>query len=160
MRRFALGAAAALVVVAAGCGGGSSSTGTATSVPGNADPDAVAVIQGWVTALDKNDINGASTFFALPSVAENGLLFHLRTAGQVRAFNASLPCGAHVIRATSVGQVTTATFSLSERPGPGFCGAGKGDTAKTSFVIRNGKIVQWRRVGPGSASPKAPSATA
>jgi hypothetical protein len=159
MRRLALGAAA-LTLALAGCGGGSSPTGTTASVPGNADPEDVQVIQDWVTALNHNDINGAATFFALPSVAENGLRFHLRTPGQVRAFNASLPCGAHVVRATSVGRVTTATFRLTERPGPGFCGAGKGGTAKTSFVISAGKIVQWRRVGPGGGSPQAPSSAA
>src|SRR3954447_26084079 len=159
MRRLAIGAAA-LTLALAGCGGGSSPTGTTSSVPGNADPEDVQVIQDWVTALNHNDINGAATFFALPSVAENGLLFHLRTRGQARAFNASLPCGAHVVSATSVGRVTPATFRLSERPGPGLCGGGKGGTAKTSFVISDGKIVQWRRVGPGGTSQQAPSAAA
>ena len=30
----------------------------------------------------------------------------------------------------------------------------------TSFVISDGKIVQWRRVGPGSGTPQAPSSAA
>jgi hypothetical protein len=32
--------------------------------------------------------------------------------------------------------------------------------AKTSFVIRDGKITQWRRVGVGGGGERAPSATA
>jgi hypothetical protein len=52
-----------------------------------------------------------------------------------------------LIRAEGEGEVTTATFRLTERPGPGQCGDGTGETAKTAFVIRDGKIVEWRRVG-------------
>lgn len=118
------------------------------------------MIQGWVAALDRNDIERAAGYFAIPSVAQNGLLFHLRTPEQVQAFNRSLPCGAHVIRATTVGRVTTATFRLSERPGPGVCGPGTGGRAQTAFVISEGKIVRWRRVGPGSGRPQAPSSAA
>ena len=53
------------------------------------------------------------------------------------------------MRAETQGQFTTATFRLTERPGPGICGPGTGEAAKTSFVIRDGKIVEWRRVGAG-----------
>ncbi len=118
------------------------------------------MIQAWVAALDRNDIEGAAGYFAVPSIAQNGLLFHLRTPDQVRAFNRSLPCGAHVVRASTTGRTTTATFRLSERPGPGVCGVGTGGRAMTSFVISDGKIVQWRRVGPGSGTPQAPSSAA
>ena len=42
-----------------------------------------------------------------------------------------------------------ATFVLTERPGPGNCGAGTGDTARTAFRVRDGKITDWLRVrGP------------
>ena len=30
---------------------------------------------------------------------------------------------------------TIATFKLTERPGPGECGNGVGETAKTAFVV-------------------------
>ncbi len=129
-------------------------------MPGGADAGDVAVIQAWVSALDRNDIERAAGYFAVPSVAQNGLLFHLRTPAQVRAFNRSLPCGARVVRATTAGRTTTATFRLLERPGPGVCGTGTGGKAMTSFVITDGKIVQWRRVGPGSGAPQAPSSAA
>ena len=61
------------------------------------------------------------------------------------------------MRAETQGEFTTATFRLTERPGPGTCGPGTGESAKTSFVIRDGKIVEWRRVGTGGA--EAPGRT-
>ena len=42
-----------------------------------------------------------------------------------------------------------ATFRLTERPGPGSCGTGTGATAQTAFLIEDGEIVEWRRVGLG-----------
>ena len=83
-------------------------------------PSDVSGDPGWVAALDRNDIEGAAGYFAVPSIAQNGLLFHLRTPDQVRAFNRSLPCGAHVVRASTTGRTTTATFRLSESPAPAF----------------------------------------
>jgi hypothetical protein len=113
------------------------------------------VIEGWVGALDRGDLDAAASYFALPSVAENGpLRLRITTHREARAFNATLPCGAHVIRASSAGRFTTATFRLSERPGPGSCGPGSGGVARTEFVIRDGKIVQWRRVGAGGGEPR------
>ena len=87
-----------------------------------------------------------------------------RSKDQVRKFledrfNESLPCGARLIRAETAGDFTTATFHLTERPGPGLCGNGTGQTAQTSFVIRDGKIVEWRRVGlPGARGAPSQSA--
>ena len=155
---------AGLALVFAGCGGGGGAatiTGTvAPEVPGKGDPADVQVIQGWSAALDRGDVDAAANYFAIPSVAENGVLLHIETPREARLFNATLPCGARVIRAVTEGEVTTATFRLTERPGPGVCGSGTGSTARTSFVIKDGKIVQWRRVGGASSTPKAPSATA
>jgi limonene-1,2-epoxide hydrolase len=147
----------------AGCGGGgdASTTGPAATIAGNADPGDVEVIDGWVTALRNGDVDAAARYFAVPSVAENGpLLLHIHSLDQARRFNESLPCGARLIRAETAGQFTTATFRLTERPGPGICGPGTGGIAKTSFVIRDGKIAQWRRVGAGGGGRLAPSQTA
>jgi len=151
------------VVALASCGGGggatSSGAGSTSTVPGGAKAADVEVIQGWAAALDRGDLSAAASYFALPSTAENGpLLLHIKTRREARAFNATLPCGARVIRAASAGNFTTATFRLGERPGPGSCGPGSGSLARTSFVIRSGKIVQWRRVGAGGG-PKPPSPT-
>ena len=118
------------------------------------------MIEGWAQALKRGDADAAAAYFAIPSVAENGpLLVRIRNTGQAKAFNESLPCGAVVTRAESVGRFTTATFRLTERPGPGSCGPGTGGTAQTSFVIRDGKIVEWRRVGAGGPTQGPPSQT-
>ena len=153
-----IGIAVALV----GCGGGGSgSGGSAQGIAGDADPADVRVIDGWVTALRHGQIGAAADYFAIPSVAENGpVLLHIRSLRDARRFNQSLPCGARLVRAETAGQFTTATFRLTERPGPGACGAGTGETAKTSFVIRDGKIAQWRRVGAGASGRPAPSQSA
>jgi hypothetical protein len=122
-----------------------------SEVPGGADAADVEVIQGWVTTLAHGDVEGAAEYFALPSVAENGgIAITLETVEDARRFNASLPCGAKLIRAVPDGELTTATFELTDRPG-GTCDA-PGARAKTSFEIEEGEIVEWRRV-PTAAPP-------
>jgi hypothetical protein len=155
----------------AGCGGGGDGTssnggtvstpsqGAAPRIAGDADPGDVRVIDAWVTTLRHGDVDAAARYFAIPSVAENGVPVHIRSLDDARLFNESLPCGARLIRAETAGDFTTATFRLTERPGPGLCGSGTGQTAQTSFVIRDGKIAQWRRVGPAGAQG-APSQSA
>lgn len=137
---------AALGVVAlSGCG--SSGKDSDTTIPGGADPDTVQVIKRWADELRAGDVIAASERFAIPSVVQNGTpAFRLTDRGEVEAFNRSLPCGAKLTEAISTGKFTIATFELTERPGPGACGNGVGETAKTAFVIRNGLITQWRRV--------------
>jgi hypothetical protein len=151
-----------IAIALAGCGGGGSDSGrSAPEIAGDADPGDVRVIDAWVTALRRGDVDAASGYFAIPSVAENGpLLLHIRSRDDARRFNASLPCGARLVGAETAGQFTTATFRLTERPGPGTCGSGAGGLAKTSFVIRDREIVQWRRVGSGAGGQQAPSQSA
>jgi hypothetical protein len=154
---FLLIAATAMAIavgVLVGCGGGGADTtisgesGTSQDVHGNADPEQVDVIRGWVDSLRRGDVDKAASYFAIPSVAENGpILTRITNHARAVAFNRSLPCGARLTRAEAAGRFTTATFRLTERPGPGTCGQGTGGKAETSFVIRDGKIVQWRRVG-------------
>src|SRR4051812_34058624 len=159
MVKRAAGALTLLTLVALSACGGGSSTSTTSTVAGDANPADVNVIDGWVTALRHGDVDAASKYFAIPSVAENGpVLVRIRSLDDARHFNESLPCGAELIRADSAGEFTTATFRLTERPGPGVCGPGTGGVAKTSFVIRDGKIAQWRRVGAGAAARPLPTA--
>jgi len=146
------------LIALSACGGGdddgdSDGSQQQASIPGDANPTDVAVIKEWVDTLRSGDVDGAAELFALPSVAENGVLLRIRDREDARLFNASLPCGAVLIRAETEGDFTTATFKLTERPGPGTCGSGAGEEAQTSFVIEDGKIAQWRRVGIGSAQP-------
>ena len=163
MARCVLAVVLGLAVLAlVACGGGDDGStaagGSAGEVAGNADAGDVEVIDGWVTALRRGDVEAAAGYFAIPSVAENGpLLVRIRSVDDARGFNESLPCGARLIRAETVGEFTTATFRLTERPGPGLCGPGTGGLAKTSFVIRDGEIVQWRRVGAGAGRTPVPS---
>ena len=136
--------AALCLIGAAGCG---SSSNDETTIPGDADADAVRVIKDWADELRAGDVIAASERFALPSVVQNGTPpLELTSRRQVEAFNRSLPCGAKLTEATSSGRFTVATFELTERPGEGECGDGVGETAKTAFVIHNGLITEWRRV--------------
>jgi len=144
-------AARAIVVVTAlgvaalsGCG---SSGHESTTIRGGADPATVQVIKGWADELRAGDVAAASKRFAIPSVVQNGTPpLQLTTRSQIEAFNRSLPCGAKLTEAVAVDRFTIATFVLTERPGPGECGKGVGETAKTAFVVRKGLITQWRRV--------------
>ena len=159
--------AAVCLLALSGCDGGDAdgpgpattgqSTGAggenAPEVAGGAEPGDVRVIDAWSDALRKGDVDAAAGYFAIPSVAENGPLLRLRDRDDVRLFNASLPCGAVLVRAESQGDFTTATFRLTERPGPGVCGQGAGQEAETAFVIEDGKIAEWRRVAIGGAQP-------
>jgi hypothetical protein len=158
----ALPAAIALLGLLAlgGCGGDEGSGDSAApgeppsrEVTGDAEPGDVEVIEAWSEALREGDIDAAAGYFAIPSVAENGLLLRIRSAGDARLFNQSLPCGATLVSAESQGDFTTATFELTERPGPGTCGQGTGGTAQTSFVIEDGKITEWRRVATAGGEP-------
>jgi hypothetical protein len=134
------------------CGGGDDEPADEpdTGIAGDADPGDVQVIDEWAKTLASGDVEGAAKFFAIPSVAENGILVEIEDEDDALRFNASLPCGAELIAAESEGEFTTATFRLTERPGRGKCGDGTGETAQTTFVIEGSKIVEWRRVGlPG-----------
>jgi limonene-1,2-epoxide hydrolase len=148
------------LLVLAGCGekdepmvtgvDGTSGAEGPAAVPGGADPADVRIIDGWVTALARGDVEAAARYFAIPSIAENGpVLVRIDSHSDARLFNRSLPCGAKLIRAVTEAGRTTATFRLTERPGPGVCGAGTGETAATRFEIEHGRIVEWRRVGLG-----------
>jgi hypothetical protein len=132
---------------------------TTTTVAGDADPAAVAVIDDWAQTLSEGDVDGAAGFFAIPSIAVNGLTLRIEDVADARRFNASLPCGATLKEAVAEGDLTIATFELTERPGPGTCGSGTGAEARTAFRIENGKITEWRRVaaGPGGSEDARPA---
>ena len=122
---------------------------TDPEIPGGADPAEATVIDEWATALREGDVDAAARFFAIPSVAQNGSVpLRIRDLADAKLFNASLPCGAELTNATPEGGFVIATFTLTERPGPGDCGEGTGETAQTAFVIEDGEIVEWRRVVP------------
>jgi hypothetical protein len=47
-----------------------------------------------------------------------------------------------------------ATFRLTERPGPGECGSGTGETARTAFRVRDDHITDWLRVRDIESAPE------
>ncbi len=141
----AIALAMTVVVSVGGCGGGDGNKAAPDRTP-------EAVIRDWADTLRAGDVSGAAELFALPSVVSNGTPpVVLRTRAQVRRFNEALPCGARLLRTSSSAGFTTAVFRLAERPGPGRCGTGTGMTARTTFVVRDGRIREWRRVDDAPA---------
>jgi hypothetical protein len=141
-RSLALVIVTALALGAVACGSDNSYGGKDVTGP---PPE--RVIRDWADTLRSGDVAGAARFFALPSIVQNGSdPIALHTRADARAFNQTLPCGARLLRTSSSAGYTTATFRLTERPGPGTCGTGTGMTARTTFVIKDGKIREWRRV--------------
>jgi hypothetical protein len=163
---------AALALVAAGCG---SSTilspkhapphiafpglgGDTVPAPGPtgapANGAAVKVIEAWSTDLRRGDIRAAARYFQLPSELVNGVgpggtlaLIRIQTLAQAVAANETLPCGAQFVSADERGLYVNALFRLTGRAGPGgsSCGSGTEGTARTNFLIRDGRIVEWIR---------------
>jgi hypothetical protein len=140
----------------AGCGG-EEGGGAARPRSKGATPE--TVIRAWADTLRRGDVKRAASYFAVPAVVENGTApLRLGTRAAVRAFNRGLPCGARLLRTYSLGRYTAAVFSLTERRGPGRCGSGAGRHARTAFLVRDGKITEWRRLPdrPERPPPSAP----
>ena len=116
------------------------------------NPAVSRVIRAWSEALRRGDVKRAASYFAIPSVVQNGTPpLRLVAPTDTLAFNVSLPCGARLKRTKRTGRYTVATFVLTERPG-GDCGTGTGGEVATAFVVTGGKIREWRRV-PGPSEP-------
>jgi hypothetical protein len=148
----ALTALLCAAAVLAGCGGDDEPAGKPSRARA-ASPE--AVIRAWANTLRTGDVEAAAHYFALPSVVSNGTApVTLRTRSQARRFNESLPCGAVLERTYREGRYTAAVFRLTERPGSGRCGSGVGAKARTAFLVRAGKIRQWRRVPDSAPQPE------
>ena len=122
-----------------------------------ADPAAARVVRGWTDAQRASDIERASSYFALPSVVQNGTPpRQLRTRADVRTFNSSLPCGARVLKVYAFERFTVVSFRLTNRPGARCDGVGH--QAATAFLVRGGKIAAWLRIADRPAGPREPPA--
>jgi hypothetical protein len=145
----------------AACGGsdGESTTAATAEVPGGADPEKVEVIVGWAKAESSGDNEAAAGYFAIPSVAQNGVTVQIESVADAQRFSESLPCGAILEEATEEGEYVIATFRLGEKANSNACGAGAGGTARTAFLIEDGKIVEWRRVADEAGRPAQSSST-
>ncbi len=112
-----------------------------------ASPEAIRVITAWSDQLRAGHVKRAASYFDLPVVVQNASPpIRLTRSSQVFDFNDTLPCGAHIVRTLAGGNYTVATFVLTERPNAhSRCGA-PGQLAATAFLLRKGKISEWRRV--------------
>ena len=106
-----------------------------------------AVVRGWADALRRGDVERASSFWGVPAIAANGSQpFRLVTRRAVRHFNEGLTCGARLESVERDKTYVLATFRLTNRRDrPGACAQGVGNRARTLFLLRDGKIVQWIR---------------
>ena len=153
-RALLIAAATVMALTLSACGEETPTITIKEGVPGGADPKQVEVIDEWALALADGDVDEAASYFALPSVAENGGEVRIRDRKDAVVFNESLPCGAELIEAQGHAGFILATFRLVERPGPGECGRGVGEEAGTAFRIEDGEIAEWRRIPvPGEALP-------
>jgi hypothetical protein len=116
--------------------------------PGTHRPshEAVAVITAWADQLRAGHVVRAASYFDLPVIVQNATPpIRLTSRRQVLDFNRQLPCGAHVVKTIAGSRYTVATFVLTERPDAERCGA-TGKLAAAAFLLRHGKISEWRRV--------------
>ena len=121
-------AASALAVL--GCG---------ASAPSDAE-----VIRAWSEAVNDSDYKRAGSFFAAGAVVEQQPL-ELRLPDEAAAarFSSGLPCRADVTDVEDEGESSLAAFRLRE----GRSGAcAQGGRARVRFVIRDGKIAEWRQL--------------
>jgi hypothetical protein len=166
-------------IVLAGCGSGHSTKTTTTladaqpvpqrsdlelppGVPdratGPADAEARRVINAWLRALRRGDVERAARYFALPSKFQNVTpVLTVDSDGERLAVNLSLPCGAKAREMGGAGAYTIVTFVLTERPGAD-CGSGVGGTARGAIRVERGHITEWYRLpdrpgGPPHAPP-------
>lgn len=120
-------------------------------------PEAVRVIRSWANAQRASDLEGASSYFALPSLVSNGGgPQRLTSRADTRRFNEALPCGAQLLRTSKTprGRYTIATFRLVKRPGARCDGIGA--QARTAFDIRHGKIQSWVRLADRPSDQSQP----
>ena len=171
----------------AGCGGGGdedrpTAKASATPAPDRREPQAdagggdakrpppragpvtaaeKAVIRGWADALRAGDVERATGYWRTPAIAANGSQpFKLLTRRAVRQFNDGLTCGARLESVERDRTYVVATFRLTERKGgPGSCGSGVGNRARTLFLLRGGKIVQWIRAADPPDATDTPGGT-
>jgi hypothetical protein len=152
-----IAAVALCALSAAGCGGGGEPTARVQAARAKADPER-KVIAGWADTLRRSDVEGATRYFGVPLIIEQGgNAIRLRSLEEVRTFNASLPCGARLTGISRAGGYVIGTFRLGERPGKR-CD-GPGNLARVAIVVRGGKIREWRQI-PELVTPEAPPADA
>jgi hypothetical protein len=120
------------------------------------DPADVRIVRAWADTLRAGRVKAAARYFAIPSLVSNGTPpIKLETRAEAEFFNQTLPCGAKLIDTEPAPHgFFIATFRLTERPGPGECGSGTGETARTAFRVRREHITDWLRVQDIESAPE------
>ncbi len=141
----------------AGAGGGSK----AKPATGPVTKAEKAVVRGWADALRQGDVERAVRYWRDPAIATNGdQPYKLVTRAAVRRFNDALTCGAKLESVERDQAYVLATFRLTNRRGrDGACGPGVGNRARTLFLLRDGKIVQWIRASDPPDAGELPGNT-
>ena len=147
----ALGAGLTLLV---GCGGAER---PAPAPPGERTAPAPRgasaeerVVRGWNAAVRATDFERAGSYFAPRAIIEQGgAAVRLPSRRAAIAFSAGLPCRARVTGVRAERRSTLATFALSDGEAQRCSGR-----ARVRFVIRDGKIREWRQLPePGQVPP-------
>ena len=115
------------------------------------------VIRDWTDAVRASDFEKAASFFAVPSRVQNGGPPRiLDNPALVIAWNATLPCGARLVRLTGgPGGFAVAEFELTDRKGSS-CGSGTGAPAASAIKVKDGRITEWYRLPDGPPPPGEP----
>ena len=149
---------AAIALTLGGCGStsllgsGHSASSSRASTRRAAHPAAasVAVIKHWARALQRGDVRAAARYFEIPSVFIDGpgpAITINSLADARRSTRRYPPGGATFISAAQAGPYVNVLFGLTGRSGPGGsdCASGAGQTARTDFIIKAGRITAWVR---------------
>jgi hypothetical protein len=136
-------------------------TSTATAAPKPVTSSEKRVIKGWADSLRHGQVNAAARYFKVPSAVSNNTpgLVELTSIDDVREFNATLPCGAKLLRTrrSAADGFVVGVFRLTERKhAPAPCGQGVGAEAAVAFEIADEHIKTWVRVvDPSQDDPMA-----
>jgi hypothetical protein len=129
-------------------------------------------MEGWATAIRRGDTGGAGRFFVLPAVVSQphrGAV-EIPSAGVLKAFHESLPCGARLLDVQQNGRYVVGTFRLTERPRH-TCNE-SGQLVRVGFVFGDPahprRFTEWWQLpdtpgappGPDQRPPAAPRADA
>jgi hypothetical protein len=113
-------------------------------------------INGWVSAVRRNDLQTAARYFALPVVIQQSQgEVSVSDPADLDTFNATLPCGARLVKTQATGHYAVATFKLTSRPGHTCKDIGA--TVQVALAFKGRQIVEWRQL-PENAQP-APTPT-
>lgn len=112
--------------------------------------------RAWIKALNADDNEAAADLFADDArVMLRGGSGVLHSHSDALRFAQALPCSARIISVSTDDDVAVATVELGDRLVTR-CG-GFGETSRTAFQVRDGRIVVWRDLGPPPPPPPAPT---